>query len=184
MTRIGLQAGVLIACGVSAAASGWAQFASLDRLSYKLEQPMPLAGSGSPTRMSLYHEYPSSLTRFRLSSGTNLFEVRQDPPIIELFKPTEIQTVSLFIRPRLEVEGDVFALPLEVSAAELAPGLTFTISVPLTPEGARRLQGEMAVPVGEIEVNVRRFANLHYYVWLGLTLAVIALLIWRKRRAA
>jgi hypothetical protein len=183
MTTIGPLAALLMAAGALGADTGQTGHLSLDRLSYKVELPMPIAGSGPPTRVSLYHEYPTCLSHFRLVSGTGQFRVTQSPPEIELFKPTLIETVELSIMPLAEIRGDTCDLPLRAMADELAPGQTFVVTVPLTAEGARELQEQMAVPAGQIEVTVKPYANLQYYAWIALTVVVIGVLMWRKVRA-
>jgi hypothetical protein len=180
---IGPLAALLLAAGAPSADTGRTGHLFLDRLSYKVELPMPVAGSGTPTRVSLYHEYPTCLSHFRLVSGSGRLQVTQSPPEIAVFKPTLIETVELSITPLADIGGDTCDLPLKAVADELRPGQTFVVTVPLTPEGARQLHEEMAVPAGQIEVTVKPYANLQYYAWIALTVVVMAVLMWRKVRA-
>ena len=161
-----------------------ADYASWDRLFAKVDAPLAALAPTGDLTLLLYHGYPGSLHHLTLAVRSEAVELVGAPPVLALVPPTEIQTVKLHLRRRPAATGDTASLTLTLSAADVSTPHDLTLVVPLTAAGARRVNQALAVPAGQIPLVVTYRGELTYLLQTVSVLALLAWLLWRKRRLA
>lgn len=159
------------------------EYSTLDRMFVKPDVPLePVHGTGQ-VRLLAYHSYPITLRHFRLIPKSEDFHVTVEPAEMGEFKPTTLETFIFTLTVKGKPAGDRAALHIGMAADELHCDKQFTITVPLTEKAAREINESLAIPVGEIEIHVRRFGEEIYYLYVFPVLVMLGWLLWRKHKA-
>lgn len=183
MSLLSTASGLLGALAAVGTAAEEPSVASLDRLFVKQESPVPVVRETGSLRLSLFHRYPMALHHVRLAAASNEFTMKCEPREYVEIKPTTIVTFTLHLRRTASVSKDQVKLPVQLTATEISGARPFDIEVPLTLEGAQKVNDEMAIHVGEVEVRVRRYGNAAYVAQVIAMVLLLGLLAWRKKRA-
>ena len=161
-----------------------AEYLTLDRMFVKPDVPLHAVVGRGEVGLLAYHSYPMPLHHFRvIAKGENL-DVTVDPAPMAEFKPTTIERFALHIVVKGRPASDRVPLSVGVAADELKSEKQFTITVPLTKKAERDVNEALMLPVGEIELYVRRFGEEIYYLYVIPILLMLGWLFWRKRSAA
>jgi hypothetical protein len=159
------------------------EYATLDRMFVKPDLPLRAVVGQGEIRMLAYHSYPTSLHHFKLIVRSNDLDVRVEPVQMDEFKPTTIESFALWLTVKGKPQADRVSLSVGMTADELRSPKEITVPVPLTKKAEREVNESLAMPVGEIEVYVRRFGEEIYYLYVIPIFALVGWLLWRKRRA-
>ncbi len=169
------------------ACAGWTEeteYATLDRMFVKAETPMRAVVGRGQIKLLAYHTYPTTLRRFKVVAESEHLESATDPTEMAQFKPTTIEAFTLNLTVKGQPKSDRVELLVGMTSDELRSTKQFSILVPLTESAALEINESLVIPVGEIEVYVKRFGEEIYYLYVFPTLAILGWLIWRKRTTA
>ena len=169
----------LAACVAKAAAQD-IEYTTLDRMYVKPDVPVQAVAGSGQVRVLAYHAFPTSLRHFKLVVQSEDFDVTLDPAETAEFKPTTLESFALKLKAKRKPAGDRVQIKIGMTADELRCDKQFTITVPLTAKAAREVNDALSLPVGEIEVNVRRFGEEIYYLYVIPIFALLGWLVWRK----
>jgi len=183
---LGRPACVLLISWLLSAAPCHAQnvkYAAWDRFYYNVRQPLKAVAPQGSVTLFVYQSYPTPLHDVTLRLAGGEFRAATVPPTLAKLDPTEIKTFTIKLRRQGgHRASDSARLTLQLRARELPGPRSITLTVPLTAKGEKRLADALAVPVGTMEVKVGGWGNEVYYLYLLPTVALLALLLWRRRR--
>ena len=174
---------VLVALPALPAPAPEGLYTTLDRMYIRPGLPLTPVNPSARLDLSLYHCYPTALHHLRLIPESRYLTVTSTPREIPVLKPTTIVKMALDLTIRDSPPGQAVKLRLGVAADEISSPARYEVQIPLTKIAAERLNAGAAVPLGSIEVRVRRYGNALFLVYLIPTLALIAWVAWRKWRA-
>jgi hypothetical protein len=174
----------LIAAGAATVSGEEVEYATLDRLFIKVDTPLRAVLGKGMVSVLVYHTYPTTLRHFKLVPKSDHFDIVVEPEQMDEFKPTTIETFALHLVVKGQPKSDRVLLSVGVAADEVRSDKQFTFTVPLTKKAEKEVNDALAMPVGEIELYVRRFGEEIYYLYVIPTVALLGWLLWRKRRAA
>jgi hypothetical protein len=173
----------LIACS-----EGWAadrSFASWDKFFYNVAQPVRAVRPTGSLKVMVYHSYPTALTNVRISgSGYSVVVDSVDPPVMAKLNPTEIKPFTVRLRVTRTSKQDTVPIALIVSADQLRDPKPINLTVPLTPKGEKEVATALSVPVGKMDLEVRRWGYEIYYLYLLPMILLLGWFFWRRRRFA
>ena len=168
----------------AADAAATERYTTFEKLEYKVQGVACTGPSQGEATVTLYNKYPSALHNVRLHGRSDVLDVRVEPEVAAEFQPTAFLSFSVRASLRRGVQDDRAVLPLAIGADELVGRPSIEVTIPFSEAAAREVNDALALPVGTIEVRVSPYGNLQYYAYILATLAIIAWLIVRKRRAA
>jgi len=175
---------VVLAAFAAAASGQEPQYTLLDQMRIKPEIPVRAVVGSGKIGLMLFHLYPTSLHHFKIIPQGEHLAVTVDPPEMAEFKPTTVETFYLHLVVQGQPKGDRLPLKMRMAADELRSDKEYTFPVPLTKKAEKEVNEEYVVPVGEIEVNVRRYGEEIYYLYVIPIFVMVGWLIWRKTKAA
>jgi hypothetical protein len=176
---------LLVTLALSVCGSGQdIEYATLDRMFVKPDLPLRAVAGQGQIRLLAYHSYPTSLHHFRLIARSDCLDVRVEPAQMDEFKPTTIESFALWLTVKGKPPADRVSVFVGMTADELRSQKEIAVRVPLTKKAEQEVNESLAMPVGEIEVYVRRFGEEIYYLYVIPIFALVGWLLWRKRRAA
>lgn len=138
-------------------------------------------GHGHVYRVTVYHSYPTPLHRFRIAGAHAELAIRVEPqelPALSIGQTSEFE-VHVAPLPNTRLTGDRVTVPLTFSADELASQRPWPLVIPLTAAAEEELRNADALPVGTVEVRVRRWAGWETWAYTAGSAAILAALAWR-----
>jgi hypothetical protein len=170
------------------------RYGTLDRLYVKLKEPVLPVAPKATLRLMMYHSYPTSLCNIRIEGTAPGVTVECADPAVAEMLPTSVIEVPLRLSLAAEPPtsavsteseppaSDTVELTLTIRADEVAKPATLHFDIPVTEEAADRVAQDMAMPVGEIEVHVNPRRDYMYALYVGVTVLLVAALVWRRVR--
>lgn len=142
-----------------------------DRLVVKPERQMVRLEKTGSLGIYMKNTYPAPLHNLRLVGESSAFEVEVEPVIIEVLNPEEKIYLLVKLTLKKGIEPGSYPLLIKVGAKqfELRPAMQIDIQKEKGPE-----------PIGEVMIQVERFAQAKYYLWLLPILFLLIILIYRK----
>jgi len=185
-----LLSGLLCAAQAAAVEESREVYSLLDGLYVCVDAPACL-GQGNIYRVTINHSYPTPLHRFRIAGSHPELAIRVEPEEVPALRIAETMEFELHVarRPNARLVGDRVTIPLAFLADELASRATWPLVIPLTAAAEAELRDADALPVGTVEVRVRRWAGWETWAYTAGSLAILAALAlrwWsgRHRRAS
>jgi len=157
-------------------------YSLLDRLRVCVESPARL-GQGNVYRLTVYHSYPTPLHRFRIAGTCAELSLRVEPrelPTLRIGETAELE-IHVAPLPNARLTVDRVTVPMTFSADELASDQTWPLVIPLTTAAEQELRDADAVPIGTVEVRVRRWAGWETWAYALGSAGILAALAWRCR---